>query len=116
MVSKDVGVPLHEYTHHLQCAMPELDALFAQLHRRRTASEPRVVVGAGRRELGREDSYIRRYQGREYRPEQVPLEVFTMAIQQLFYPVHRTEHLVDMIRKDSEMLDLILGVLLHYDP
>ncbi len=54
-VSRDAGNPLHEYTHHLQRAMPEVDALFHQLHRHRNFNETRVVVGGGPRELGRQD-------------------------------------------------------------
>ena len=38
----NIGNPLHEYFHHLQRAMPELDTLFATLHRRRTRGEPRI--------------------------------------------------------------------------
>ena len=114
-VSKDVGNPLHEYCHHLQRAMPGLDRLFGALHRRRTKGEPRVVVGAPG-ELGREDQYVDKYSGREYGAAEEPREVFTVAVQQTFHPVWGTEYLGEMARDDPEMLDLVIGVLLRYDP
>lgn len=114
-VSPDVGVPLHEYCHHLQRAMPELDAVFVQLHRRRTAGEPKVRVG-GPKDTGRKDKYIRPYTGREYAPGDAPLEVFTMAVQMLFHPVLGREHLRQMVREDPELLDLVIGALFRYDP
>ena len=115
-VTTDPGNPLHEYCHHLQPAMPALHRLFVDLHRRRTAGEPRVRVGPTARELGREDQYLRPYSGREYGPGQDPLEVFTMAVQQIFHPVWKVDYLRDLVRDDPEMLDLVTGVLLHYDP
>lgn len=54
--------------------------------------------------------------GREYGPGQDPREVFTMAIQQTFHPVWGREFLRRLVRDDPEMLDLVTGVLLHYDP
>lgn len=116
-VAKDPGNPLHEYCHHLQVAMPGLDALFHKLHRRRTAGEARVRGGGGGpRERGRKDQYIEDYSGREYGSEETPLEVFTMAAQMLFHPLWGKETLRDLVRDDPEMLDLILGVLFRYDP
>ncbi|MCY4098839.1 MAG: hypothetical protein OXF40_11360, partial [Rhodospirillales bacterium] len=112
-VASDVGNPLHEYHHHLQRAIPGLDAHFAKLHRRRTAGERRVAIGGG---VGREDEYVRPYTGREYGRVEAPLEVLTMAMQMTFHPVWRREHLWDLVRKDPELLDLSLGVLFHYDP
>ena len=115
-VAADPGNPLHEYCHHLQPAMPALHRLFVDLHRRRTAGEPRMRVGPEAGELGREDQYIRPYSGREYGPGQDPQEVFTMAVQQTFHPVWGREFLRRLVRDDPEMLDLVTGVLLHYDP
>ena len=115
-LDEDAGTPLHEYAHHLQRAAPGLDSLFHQVHRRRTAGEPRIVVGPEKHEIGRKDDYVRAYAGREYGPDEEPREVFAMALQQLFHPIWGKEHLGDMARKDPEMLDLIVGVLLRYDP
>ena len=115
-VASDVGNPLHEYCHHLQHAIPGLDELFRKLHRRRTAGEARVVVGGDPREIGRRDQYIDPYLGREYGRDQTPAEVLTMAMQMTFHPVWGEEHLRDMVRDDPELLDLVLGVLFHYDP
>ena len=63
-VAADPGNPLHEYCHHLQPAMPALHRLFVDLHRRRTAGDPRVRVGPKAHELGREDQYIKQCQWR----------------------------------------------------
>ena len=115
-VATDVGNPLHEYFHHLQRAMPELDGIFAALHRRRTKGDPRVRIGKGRNEIGRTDDYILEYAGREYDPGQQPREVLTMGMQQLFHPLFKSEHLRKLVRDDPEMLDLLLGVLFGYDP
>ena len=115
-LDEDAGTPLHEYAHHLQRAMPELDSLFHQVHRRRTAGEPRIVVGPKKHEIGRKDDYVRAYAGREYDPGEEPREVFAMALQQLFHPIWGKDYLGDMARDDPEMLDLIVGVLLRYDP
>ena len=112
-VSTDVGVGLHEYVHHLQRAMPELDAVFAQLHRRRTAGEPKVRVG-GPRNIGREDQYLRPYTGRKYGPDDAPIEAFTMAVQMLLHPVLGREHLRQMVRDDPEFVDLAIGALFRY--
>ena len=115
-VASDVGNPLHEYCHHLQHAIPGLDELFRKLHRRRTAGEARVVVGGDPREIGRRDQYIRPYLGREYGRDQTPAEVLTMAMQMTFHPVWGEEYLRQLVRDDPELLDLVLGVLFHYDP
>ena len=39
-----------------------------------------------------------------------------MAVQQIFHPVWKVDYLRDLVRDDPEMLDLVTGVLLHYDP
>ena len=96
--------------------MPELDGIFAALHRRRTKGDPRVRIGKGRNEIGRTDDYILEYAGREYDPGQQPREVLTMGMQQLFHPLFKSEYLRKMVRDDPEMLDLLLGVLFGYDP
>ena len=116
---RDPSTMLHEYTHHLQHAMPRLDDLFDDLHRRRTKGEPlKPIYGWAKRERGRRDKYIDAYAGKEYATQKGrrALEVITMGIQQTFYRVHGTEYLRDLVRDDPEMLDLILGALFRYDP
>ena len=49
-------------------------------------------------------------------PPKTPREVLTMGMQQLFYSVWGDEYLDMMLRKDPEMLDLLLGLLFGYDP
>ena len=39
-----------------------------------------------------------------------------MAVQTLLYPLHGKERLAQLARDDPELLDLIIGVLYHFDP
>ena len=118
---------LHEYVHHLQAAMPELDALFVEFHRRRTTSDgtrdPIVQLkhcSSGAR--GRPDRYADHYIGREYAPDNPdawprgPMEVMTRALEltMRFTPFVGGADLLHT--KDPEMLDLVLGALFHFDP
>ena len=81
---------LHEYIHHLQYAMTALSARFTELHRRRTCGDPILTVYPDRPdtkgETGRPDDYVHPYTGREYNGD--PLEVMTMAHQQLLHLVN----------------------------
>ncbi len=117
-VGDELGTALHEYLHHVQYVMPELDRMFQDLHRRRTRTEPlRVLRGYRRSVVGRKDDYVDNYFGREYAGFPAPaLEVITVAHQVLFHPRHGEELLRRLIRDDPEMLDLVLGVLFRYDP
>ena len=113
---------LHEYVHHLQERLPDFDNVFQQLHRRRTASDPVLPLRnyGGR---GCEDNYVDDYFGREcdhnsvkHRPA---IEVVTRAFQMLFHPLKRRKdqvNLDDYLRDDPEMVDLVIGMLFHYDP
>lgn len=38
--TNDIETALHEFTHRVQSALPELDRLFQDLHERRTAGDP----------------------------------------------------------------------------
>ena len=115
-ISLDPGNAVHEYTHHLQLAMPELDGLFQALHRQRTAGDPVTALRGYRGMRGREDWYIDAYFGREYGGENGAIEVITRGYQILFSPLYGRERLGDMARDDPEMLDLLLGALFHYNP
>ncbi len=116
------GSALHEYTHHLQAAMPGLDEHFQTLHRRRTKGERLARLPNHKAEVeGRKDQYVDAYFGREYKytnywrhlaPNGDAVEVMTRAVEMTF---HR-ELLPDPVRKDPEMLDLTLGLLFRYDP
>ena len=136
-INDDPGTALHEYTHHMQAAMPGLDSYYQSLHRRRT-----VDRGEERQALpiygwpGRPDQYVDSYFGVEYEwvededmeelrdlvaPNGPALEVITRAMQTLFYPLRdRTgwsvELLPKLVRDDPEMLHLTLGLLFRYDP
>ena len=120
-IAPDPGNALHEYTHHLQAAMPGLDAHFQAFHRRR-------------KRQGRIGQYVNRYFATEYQnfegnpafPNGTALEVITRATQLLFHPLAsrakvggplwHDELLPRLVRKDPEMLDLTLGLLFRYDP
>lgn len=122
----DEGTSLHEFVHRLQATMPELDARFQDLHRRRTSGDPTVAINRVR-ERGKPDHYLREYQGREY-PEahvaqlnggdqtRTALEVMTMAIQMVLSDVHGARLQRDLLRSDPEMIDLTLGALFNFDP
>ena len=117
-VSADAGAAVHEYTHHLQAVMPELDGLFQALHRRRTHGEPVIDLKPYRSVRGRRDQYIDAYFGREYQNQDRPpaLEVIARAHQFLFHPFYGKEMLGKLIREDPEMLDLALAALFRYNP
>ncbi len=75
---------------------------------------------------GRRDRYSEAYQGRIYpftpagaHPDwgrDEALEAVTRGMQMLFHPHRGTERLPKMAREDPGFLDLLLGVLLDYDP
>ena len=115
-VTADIGNPLHEYVHHVQHAVPELDELFQALHRRRTAGDPLVPVShfGDPTELCRPDGYFKKYVGREY--DGVPGEVLTMAMQAVFHPVWGVDYIRQIARDDPELLDLVIGTLFRFDP
>jgi hypothetical protein len=126
----DMGNALHEYAHRLQAALPALDKVFQDLHRRRTAGDKLKQLrelhpgsGYGRDEVTREDSYFTPYQGREY-PHGGALEVMTMAFEAVLSQAGgaagsrgRAEHNFSRIWTfDREMVDLVVGLLLHWKP
>ena len=118
-LSDNPSVALHEYVHHVQAMDPDLDDMFAQVHRRRTQGEPLATLymwAPG--ETGRRDRYIEAYTGREY-PRAGgtrPLEVMTTSIEQVLHTPHGKDRLPELLDDDPEMLDLVIGLLLHYDP
>ena len=114
----DRGTALHEYTHHLQNAMPGLDALFRDLHKARTRGEPILQLrDYSTGIVGREDQYIDPYCGREY-GEYGPLEVITCAYEVLLgTPANKKQRgLRSLLRDDPGMADLAIGALMRYDP
>jgi hypothetical protein len=71
--SNDIGTALHEFTHRIQSALPDLDKLFQNLHKRRTSGEPLKrlrdiypLFNYRLDEVTREDHYINAYFGKEY--------------------------------------------------
>ena len=132
IVSRDPSNATHEYVHHLQAAMPEVDRLFQALHLRRTTlpdgdREPVVTLNpydsTGRRDQYVDDCFGREYDpamlaGIGYDPDRPAIEVMTRAFQILFHrlPGDRPVDLDKLVRRDPEMLDLALGLLFHHDP
>ncbi len=107
------GTRVHEYVHHLQEAMPDLDKLFRLEHRRRTKGEKLIEIYP--KEYGRKDQYIDEYQGREYsKDDGGALEVMTMAYQYLYQV--KDPYLPELVQDDPGMLDLAIGALFKYDP
>ncbi|MBC6405355.1 MAG: hypothetical protein GDA41_06465, partial [Rhodospirillales bacterium] len=127
LVSRDPGNALHEYVHHLQYVMPDIDRLFQQLHRRRTTrpdgTRDPIAGLAPYPSTGREDQYADEYFGKEYGsailerlgydPDWPAVEVMTRAFQLLFHklPDYEGTDLDDLVRDDPEMLRLLLGLL-----
>ena len=115
-LSDNPSVALHEYVHHVQAMDSDLDDVFVQLHRRRRAGEALAVLYDWRpREVGRQDQYIEAYTGREY-PAFGAAEVMTTSIEQVLHTPGGSDRLRQLLTDDPEMLDLVIGLLLHYDP
>lgn len=126
MAVRDLGSAVHEYSHHLQHALPRLDDYFQDLHARRTRGEQlrqlRALIpgsGYGSHEVAREDKYISPYQGKEYQVggylgKHGALEVMTMAFESVLGG--RGQLLRQMINTDREMIDLVVGLLFNYAP
>ena len=102
--------------------LPGFDDIFQQLHRRRTAGDP-VLPLTHYGDTGREAAYVDGYFGREYDHKTVKhrpaLEVVTSAVQMLFHRFDGPNGPIDLddyLRDDPEMVDLVIGMLFHYDP
>ncbi|MCB5187372.1 hypothetical protein LG200_05055 [Methylobacillus caricis] len=117
---------VHEYVHRIQHVIPQLDDYFQELHHRRTngdqlkkLSQLMPGYGYGSNEVTREDHYIHPYQGRiynntSYRGKYGALEVMTMSIEDVLGGNH--QRLQDILERDREMFDLVIGVLFKYEP
>lgn len=124
-----IGNALHEYAHRLQKALPALDALFQELHRKRTRNDPlkmlkNLVPGVkyGNNEIAREDHYFNPYQGKEYANGAAggAVEVLTMGFETVLGVAHgNSKSRMDferMYTMDREMFDFVVGVLRHWTP
>ena len=115
-------VALHEYVHHFQDALPELDRQFRRLHVRRTTrpdgTRDPIEPLTGYTGVGREDQYIDAYFGREYSdpvwPEG-PLEVMTRTYETIFTGAAKNG-VWRLMENDPEILDFALGALFRFDP
>ena len=123
MVVGRLDIAIHEFTHRIQSARPDIDDLFQQEHRLRTAKEPlqtlRSLTSDPRYkldEVARPDGYYTPYMGKEYKAYKgrEALEVMTMALQPIL-AIDRTNALMffELYKKDPRMLELTLGILFH---
>ena len=124
----DIGNTVHEYTHRLQSAMPELDSLFQEIHTRRTGGDQierlsKIYPNNGYREeeYSRKDKYINAYQGKEYNGK--PKEVMTMAMEYVlgltenhFLSANRLDNFKKFYENDRELFDFTVGVLFKWKP
>lgn len=124
-----LGNAIHEFAHRLQTALPELDALFQDLHRRRTLGAPlerlkdlEPTLGYASGEVTRKDGYRNPYQGKEYAhvPSKPALEVMTMAFEDVLGLAEPTKKRIaafeDVYKKDREMFDFVVGLLRWWKP
>ncbi len=115
ITTSESSTAVHEYLHHLQARLPDLDALFQDLHRQRTKGEPLIQIRKG--EWARKDHYYTAYQGREYafaKPKPA-LEMLTMALQPILGSDPKAiKMLHEMMKQDPEMLEMALGVLFYW--
>ncbi len=122
----NIATALHELLHRMQAADPKLDGLFQALHDRRTAGDKLQRLrdiypqfNYRNDEVAREDHYIHAYFGKVY--NQGALEVMTMAIDSV---MARVDPLIpnseapfkDLLERDRELFDLVIGVLFYYAP
>lgn len=121
-------VVLHEFIHLIQIAKPELQDLARQFHLKRTAGAtqkrlkdlfPNTAYGLD--EVAKEDQYYAAYMGREYfvNGRWEPLEILTMATQALLGDPTSSMNKYsglrrNMLAKDRETAEFILGLLLSY--
>jgi SPP1 gp7 family putative phage head morphogenesis protein len=118
---------IHEYTHRIQHALPELDDYFQALHARRTHGEPLqrlsqltgLKYNAGER--AKPDKYLDPYMGKEYHGIGVAyegrsgaLELMPMTYEILLSP--GSQRFERLRYEDPELFNLAIGLLFHYVP
>ena len=113
-----LSTALHELSHRVQSAIPELDQIFQDLHKRRTSGDSLKRLadiypfsGYEVTEVCKEDHYINAYFGKEYAGE--AKEVMTMSIESVMAGKYVFN---ELLSKDRELFDLVVGLLFHYEP
>lgn len=131
---------IHEFGHHLQYHLPDLDAYFIRTWEDRTQSEKTKPLNFfspdklhharyNRDERGKEDNFAVGYMGKTYNEngKECPSEMLTMTFEALlgkswgfFMTIDGKEQRVPLSRllyeKDRDLLHLGLGLLTHYKP
>jgi hypothetical protein len=125
IVARDEANMIHEFAHRIQSALPELDAIFHELHKRRTDGETLRALryidpsrNYRRDEFARPDNYVEPYMGKEYRGRGA-LELFPMAMEYVLGATasrakgwgSSEEFFLRLVRDDPELFWLVLGVL-----
>ena len=138
IVANNHHTATHEYAHHLQRGVPELDKVFQSVHKQRTRGDKlealRTVTSITKyawSEVARKDGYYDPYVGREYKigNDDSALEVMTMSFDKLLGRIgaggtlrekllasHDTKMFFDFIRIDQPLFDTALGLLFTYKP
>ncbi|RRD90101.1 phage head morphogenesis protein [Conchiformibius steedae] len=118
-----ISTHIHEYGHHLQDAMPELDALFTKLWQERTKGKPTRSLSDippydeiyPYNEKGKDGNFPNKYYGKmygnEYNPQ--PYEMLTMTFESLLGgDMERAEEL----KNNLPFLYFGLALLVRYKP
>ena len=121
IVTNTLGTAIHEYTHRIQSALPDLDGIFQAEHLRRTEGSKLnrlrdlTKLSYKRHEITREDKYINPYFGREY-PEGGAIEVLTMTFETILSPVdlESSKNMIKLLSEDTRLASIALGVLFHW--
>lgn len=115
----EVKTMVHEYGHRLQSLFPDLDDIFQQLHRARTAKDKlqrlKDITKSNYRpdEVSKPDHYVDAYMGKEYGTRGA-LEMLTMAMQYVL--AGNIRELATLATNDPKMFNLTVGVLFHWKP
>lgn len=106
----------HEYAHHLQWSMSQMQDAFDEFHNARTRGHQKEVLYSKLpNETGRPDGYFDRYCGREYEGRGAR-ELMAMTFQAVFgMDADANRYLADLL-KDEELSKFVLGVIFHYKP
>lgn len=125
-----MDVSIHEYLHFIQRAIPELDAYFIQLWKDRTEGEKTRPLAKiqrernespsyGKDEVGRRDSFVDVYYGKNYGNDYdpKPLEVLTMTLESMLGTGGENAiRIKELFEKDRELFHLALGLLIRFKP
>lgn len=124
LVAGRFDTALHEYTHRVQAALPQLDKYLQDYYHRRTKGESLRHMGAGYRqsEVTRPDKFLDRYFGKWYDERARlsanehfgALEMLPMTMDHLLS--HDPHKIKRLIEDDPELASLMISLLLNFKP